>query len=101
MKQSKQKLLGSVMVRTDRETGLTIAIKLCGNHIKVATALAGKGEKFKHKHGINLALLNLQDDNKFNVLPINHKGSGLSKEQRLIGLMNNLEDLYTDISWGT
>lgn len=101
MKMSKQKFFGSnVLARTDRDTGLTIAIKLCGNHIKVATALAGTGEKFKHKQGLDLAILNVQNHNRVVVLPIDHKGAGLSKQQRLVALMNNLSESYKDVSWG-
>jgi hypothetical protein len=98
MKFSKEKFFSSnIFARTNRNTGLTIAIKLCGNHIKVATALAGTGEKFKHKQGMDLAVLNVQNHNRVIVLPIDHKGLGLSKQQRLIALMNNFDSYFTDV----
>jgi hypothetical protein len=99
MKLSKQKFFGSnTLARTNRNTGLTIAIKLCGNHIKVATALVSPDENFKHKQGLDLALLNVQNHNRVIVLPIGHQGLGLSKQQRLVALMNGLEESFYDIA---
>jgi hypothetical protein len=97
MKNSKQKFFGSnILICTNRVTRLTIAIKLCGNHIKVATALAGANEEFKHSKGIKFAFECL-NNGKCAVFPINHKGLGVSKQRRLSVLMNNFDSYFTDV----
>jgi hypothetical protein len=98
MKLSKQKFFGSnTLARTNRNTGLTLALKLCGNHIKVATALVGTGENFKHKQGMDLAVKRLEDNIVIS-FPVDHKRLGLSKRQRLNALMNCLEESFQDFT---